>query len=152
MLNTTLVYIEKNGSYLMLHRIKKEKDTNKDKWLGVGGKLEEGESPHDSARREILEECGVRVLDLSYRGIITFVSDEYETEYMHLFSAQNYDGEINFECDEGVLEWVKKDKIPSLPIWEGDKIFLKLLEDEKRFFSLKLIYKGEKLVDYTLEF
>lgn len=152
MLNTTLSYIEKDGAYLMLHRIKKKNDANHDKWIGVGGKFEAGESPFDCARREILEECGIEVEDLSYRGIVTFVSDEYGTEYMHLFTASKYCGEINYECNEGALEWVKKDEIEKLPIWEGDKIFLKLLDTERRFFSLKLCYKGERLVNHKIEF
>ena len=152
MLNTTLSYIEKNGSYLMLHRVKKKNDVNHDKWIGVGGKFEEGESPFDCARREILEECGIAVKDLRYRGIVTFVSDEYGTEYMHLFTATDYEGEIRSDCDEGNLEWVKKDTVSSLPIWEGDKIFFRLLDTEDRFFSLKLVYKGETLVDHTVEY
>ncbi len=152
MKNTTLCYIEKDGAYLMIHRIKKENDENRDKWIGVGGKLEMGESPFDCARREIFEETGVTVTGLRYRGIITFVSDLYGTEYMHLFSADGYKGEINYECDEGVLEWVKKESVASLPIWEGDKLFLELLDTEKRFFSLKLEYEGDKLIKHTLEF
>ena len=152
MLNTTLCYIENDGAYLMLHRVKKINDMNKDKWLGVGGKLEAGESPFDGARREIYEECGVEVENLSYRGIITFVSDLYGTEYMHLFTADSYRGEINYDCDEGNLEWVPKDKICDLPIWEGDKIFFKLIDTETRFFSLKLCYEGDTLVSHELEF
>ena len=152
MINTTLCYIEKDGAYLMLHRIKKKNDMNKDKWLGIGGKLEPGETPFDCARREIREECGVEVENLSYRGIITFVSDLYGTEYMHLFSTDSFSGEINYDCDEGALEWVAKDKVYDLPIWEGDKIFFKLLETEKRFFSLKLCYVGDTLVSHNLEF
>ena len=152
MFNTTLCYIEKDGAYLMIHRIKKKNDMNKDKWLGVGGKLEEGESPFDCARREIKEETGVEVRDLNYRGIITFVSDLYGTEYMHLFTATEYDGEIDYDCDEGKLEWVKKEDVTSLPIWEGDKIFFALMENEVRFFSLKLCYEGDKLISHTLEF
>ena len=152
MLNTTLSYIEKDGAYLMLHRIKKKNDVNHDKWIGVGGKFEPGESPFDCARREIFEECGIKVKDLSYRGIVTFVSDEYGTEYMHLFTGAEYEGEIDYACDEGKLEWVKKEKVEELPIWEGDKIFLKLLDSEKRFFSLKLTYKKDRLVNHTLEF
>ncbi len=136
----------------MIHRIKKKNDMNKDKWLGVGGKLEDGESPFDCARREIYEECGIRVRDLSYRGIITFVSDLYGTEYMHLFTANEFDGEIDYDCDEGKLEWVKKEKIQELPIWEGDKIFFELIDKEERFFSLKLCYEGDRLVSHTLEF
>jgi 8-oxo-dGTP diphosphatase len=151
MKNTTLCYIEKDGAYLMMHRVKKVNDENHDKWIGVGGKLEAGESPYDCARREILEETGVTVRDLEYRGIVTFVSDIYGTEYMHLFTAKNYDGEICYDCDEGRLEWVKKEKVISLPIWDGDKIFLALLDTEKRFFSLKLCYQGDTLVDHVLE-
>lgn len=152
MINTTLSYIEKDGSYLMLHRIKKKNDVNHDKWIGVGGKFEAGESPFDCARREIFEECGIKVKDLNYRGIITFVSDEYGTEYMHLFTAKEFDGEIDYSCDEGNLEWVKKERIPELPIWEGDKIFLELLDKENRFFSLKLCYSKDMLTEHILEF
>ena len=107
MFNTTLCYIEKDGAYLMIHRVKKKNDMNKDKWIGVGGKFEEGESPFDCARREIKEETGLTVKNLSYRGIVTFVSDLYGTEYMHLFTATEYDGEIDYDCNEGKLEWVK---------------------------------------------
>jgi 8-oxo-dGTP diphosphatase len=135
----------------MMHRIKKENDENHDKWIGVGGKIEAGESPFDAARREIFEECALTPSKLDYRGIITFVSDEWGTEYMHLFTSSDFVGAPSLECDEGVLEWVKKEDIPSLPIWEGDKIFLSLLDTEKRFFSLKLIYQGEKLVEHILE-
>jgi len=152
MFNTTLCYIEKDGAYLMIHRIKKENDLNKDKWVGVGGKLEEGESPFDCVRREVYEETGVNIKDPRYRGIITFVSDKWGTEYMHLFTATDYDGEIDYDCDEGKLEWVKKELVPSLPIWEGDKIFFDLMEKEERFFSLKLCYEGDALVSHTLEF
>ena len=152
MFNTTLCYIEKDGAYLMIHRIKKINDMNKDKWIGVGGKLEEGETPFDCARREIKEETGIEVLDLNYRGIITFVSDLYGTEYMHLFTASEYIGEIDYNCDEGKLEWVKKEDIVNLPIWEGDKIFFRLMESESRFFSLKLVYDKDSLVSHTVYF
>lgn len=151
MKNTSLCYIEKDGAYLMIHRIKKKNDENHDKWIGVGGKFEARESPFDCARREIKEECGVSPKNLRYRGIVTFVSDEYGTEYMHLFTADGYEGEIDYNCDEGVLEWVKKEKIPSLPIWEGDKIFFDLLDSEERFFSLKLEYKKDKLINSFVE-
>ena len=152
MKNTTLCYIEKDGAYLMIHRVKKKNDENHDKWIGVGGKFEAGESPFDCARREILEECGVRPKNLRYRGIVTFVSDEYGTEYMHLFTADGYEGEIDYNCDEGILEWVKKEKIPSLPIWEGDKIFFDLIDREDRFFSLKLCDNGDVLVKSEIEY
>ena len=152
MLNTTLCYIENDGAYLMIHRIKKKNDMNKDKWIGVGGKLESGESPYDCARREILEETGASPEGLRYRGIVTFVSDEFGTEYMHLFTASGVIGEINYDCNEGTLEWVKKDKISSLPIWEGDKIFFELLDSDVPFFSLKLCYEGERLVSHKIEY
>ncbi len=152
MLNTTLCYIEKDGAYLMIHRVKKKNDMNQDKWIGVGGKFEAAESPFDCARREILEETGLTVKNLNYRGIVTFISDLYGTEYMHLFTATDFEGDINYNCDEGNLEWVKKENVNSLPIWEGDKIFFKLLDEEDRFFSLKLSYEGDRLVSSELEF
>ncbi len=152
MKQTTLCYIEQDGAYLMMHRVKKQNDENKDKWVGIGGKLEAGESPFDCARREILEETGLTPRQLRYRGIITFVSDLYGTEYMHLFTADGYTGTLAATCDEGNLEWVEKSRIPSLPIWEGDKLFLSLLDTEPRFFSLKLTYRGDTLVSHTLEF
>ncbi len=152
MKHTTLCYIEKDGAYLMMHRVKKQNDENKDKWVGIGGKLEAGESPFDCARREIAEETGIIPNDLRYRGIITFVSDLYGTEYMHLFTADGYTGALAATCDEGNLEWVEKARIHTLPIWEGDKIFLSLLDTEPRFFSLKLTYKGDTLIDSVLEF
>ena len=152
MKNTTLCYIEKDGRYLMIHRIKKINDENHDKWVGVGGKFEEGESPFDCARREIREEIGTDATGLCYRGIVTFVSDVYGTEYMHLFTADGYVGEIDYNCDEGVLEWVEKSRVADLPIWEGDRIFFELLNTEKRFFSLKLTYTGDALTDHAIEF
>lgn len=152
MKHTTLCYLEKDGSYLMLHRVKKINDENHDKWVGLGGKLEPAESPFDCVRREVFEEVGITLNSLRYAGFITFVSDLYGTEYMHLFHSEHFSGELKNECDEGVPRWVEKSKIPELPIWEGDKIFLKLLDTEKRFFSLKLVYEGDKLVSHTLEF
>jgi 8-oxo-dGTP diphosphatase len=152
MFNATLCYIEKDGAYLMIHRVKKENDLNHDKWIGVGGKFEAGESPFDCVKREVLEETGVTIKNPKYHGIITFVSDKWGTEYMHLFSATEYEGEINYDCNEGNLEWVKKEIIPTLPIWEGDKIFFKLMEKEERFFSLKLCYQGDVLSSHTLEY
>ena len=151
MKQTTLCYIEENEAYLMLHRVKKINDENKDKWVGVGGKLEYGESPFDCVRREAKEEVGVELTGLTYRGIITFVSNEFGTEYMHLFHAKGYSGSIAESCDEGIPKWVKKKDIEDLNIWEGDKIFLKLLDSEGRFFSLKLVYDGNKLISHTLE-
>ena len=151
MKNTTLCYIEKDGAYLMIHRVKKKNDENKDKWIGIGGKLEAGESPFDCARREVLEETGLTLENIRYRGIITFVSNIYGTEYMHLFSSDSFVGEIKKDCDEGNLEWIKKQNLYSLPMWEGDKIFLELLDTEERFFSLKLVYEGDTLIEDTLD-
>ena len=133
----------------MLHRTKKENDQSHDKWLGIGGKFEDKESPEDCALREIKEETGLTVTDYRYRGIVTFVSDEWETEYMHLFTADGFTGNI-IECDEGDLEWVKKKDVIKLPMWEGDRIFLDLIERDDPFFSLKLVYKGDRLIDAVL--
>ncbi len=149
MINTTLCYIEQDGKYLMLHRIKKENDLNHDKWIGIGGKFEDKESPEDCVIREALEETGLTLEKPKYRGIVTFVSDRYETEWMHLFTADTFSGIIK-ECDEGVLEWVEKETLYSLPLWEGDKIFLRLLDKDEPFFSLKLCYEGELLVRAVL--
>ena len=149
MKNTSLCYIEQNDSYLMLHRVKKVNDENHDKWIGIGGKFEEAESPEDCMRREMLEETGLTPQKWQYRGIVTFVSDEWGTEYMHLFKCTGFTGEMK-ECDEGVLEWIRKDKLLSLPIWEGDKIFLRLLDTDCPFFSLKLCYSGDKLTKAVL--
>ena len=152
MKNTTLTYIEKDGKYLMIHKNKKENDENRDKWLGIGGKIEDKESPFDCARREIREETGLEANILSYRGIITFVSDKYGTEYMHLFTCTDFSGTPVSECDEGELSWIDKVALRSLPMWEGDAIFLDLLDTERRFFSLKLVYEGERLVSSALDF
>ena len=150
MKNTSLCYIEKDGCYLMLHRVKKALDENRDKWIGIGGKFEAGESPEDCMLREVREETGLSLDSWRFRGIVTFVSDEWGTEYMHLFTAHSFTGTL-LDCDEGELEWVEKDRIPSLPIWEGDKIFLRLLDERADFFSLKLCYQGDKLVRAVLD-
>ena len=151
---TTLCYIEKDEKYLMLHRIKKENDCNKDKWIGVGGKFEEGESPEECLLREVKEETGLTLTSFRFRGIVTFVSDEWEGEYMHLFTADAYEGELLeqeiADCSEGRLEWVPKNEMETLNLWEGDKVFLRLLNERETFFSLKLRYEGEKLIESTL--
>lgn len=152
MKNTTLCYIEKDGKYLMIHRVKKVLDMNKDKWIGVGGKFEETETPFDCVRREIREETGLIAEKLNYRGLVTFVSNEFGTEYMHLFHTDGFSGELLADCPEGNLEWVDKNDIINLPLWEGDKIFLDLLTKDVPFFSLKLVYEGDKLVSHVLEF
>ena len=149
MKNTTLCYIQREGQYLMLHRVKKKNDVNQDKWVGIGGKFEDKESPEDCLLREVQEETGLTLTSYAYRGLVTFVSDQWETEYMHLFTADAFEGEIG-PCDEGNLEWVDKDKVKDLPIWVGDKIFLDLLTQEVPFFSLKLAYEGETLVEAVL--
>lgn len=144
-INSSLVYLEKDGKYLMLHRVKKENDLNKDKWLGVGGKFEFGESPEECAIRETLEETGLCISKINYRGIVTFVYGDI-TEYMHLFTSTSFSGKIK-ECDEGTLEWVDKKEVCNLPIWEGDKVFFRLIEkDDTPFFSLKLKYEGDTLI------
>ena len=144
MRNTTLVHLERDGCYLMLHRVRKERDENRDKWVGIGGKFEPGESPEDCALREVLEETGLTMHSWRYRGIVTFVSDEWGTEYMHLFWSDDFTGTLR-DCDEGELEWVDKQRILRLPIWEGDRIFLRLLDTDEPFFSLKLCYSGDRL-------
>ena len=152
MKNSTLCYIEKDGKYLMMHRVKKENDCNKDKWIGIGGKFEDGESPEECMVREVREETGLWITLWKYRGIVTFVSDIWETEYMHLFTADSFEGEPvkSEDCDEGNLEWVDICDVKNLPLWQGDKIFLDLLTKDVPFFSLKLTYKGEKLVAAVL--
>ncbi|WP_434310632.1 NUDIX hydrolase [Hominifimenecus sp. rT4P-3] len=144
MLFTTLCYIEKDDCYLMLHRVKKEHDLNKDKWIGVGGKFEEKESPEDCLLREVREETGLTLTRFRLRGIVTFVSDQWETEHMYLFTADQYQGEI-MPCPEGTLEWVPKAELNQLNLWEGDKIFFRLLEEDAPFFTLKVVYEGDQL-------
>ena len=149
MKNTSLCYLERGGQYLMLHRVKKENDENHDKWIGVGGKFEPGESPEDCVCREVREETGLRLTDYRYCGIVTFVNGDW-TEYMHLFHATGFTGALR-ECDEGVLEWVPIEQINALPAWEGDKIFLALMQQNRPFFSLKLVYEGEHLAEAVLD-
>lgn len=144
MKNTTLCYLLQGDQVLLLHRVKKENDLNHDKWIGIGGKFEEGESPEECLLREAWEETGLTLTDYRYRGIVTFVSNEWEGEYMHLYTATGWTGALK-ECNEGVLEWVSQEKMKELPQWEGDKIFLRLLEEEAPFFSLKLSYEGDRL-------
>ncbi len=149
MINTSLCYPEQDGKYLMMHRIKKKNDVNHDKWIGLGGKFEDGESPEECVCREVLEESGLVLHHPEYRGIVTFVCPPYPTEWMHLFTCRDFSGEIG-ECNEGCLEWVEKEKIRDLPIWEGDKIFFDLLDQNVPFFSLKLVYEDGNLKDAYL--
>lgn len=149
MKQTTLCYLERDGQYLMLHRVKKQHDENRDKWIGVGGKFEDGESPEDCVRREVFEETGLRLTKYQYRGLVTFVSDCWPTEYMHLFHATGFTGKPKV-CDEGELAWIDKRRLYTLQQWEGDRIFLKLLDEPVPFFSLKLVYQGEHLTQAVL--
>ena len=149
MRNVTLCYIEKNEKYLMLHRTKKENDINKDKWLGIGGKFEENESPEKCLLREVKEETGLTLNSYKLRCIITFVSNNCETEYMYVFTSKNFEGKLK-ECDEGELEWIDKQKIYDLNIWEGDKIFLEKIKDDCPFFTAEFEYNNDKLIRFLI--
>ncbi len=147
---TTLCYIEKDDKYLMLHRVKKERDINKDKWIGVGGHFEKGESPEECLLREVKEETGLTLTAWKFRGIVSFFSDKWHPEYMCLYTANGFEGEM-IECMEGTLEWVPKNQLDKLNLWTGDKIFFRLLEERKEFFSLKLCYEGDVLKEAVLD-
>ena len=147
---TTLCYIEKDGKYLMLHRIKKKSDINQGKWIGVGGHFEEGESPEECLIREVQEETGLFLTQYAFRGIVTFATDVQQTEYMCLNTANAFEGELT-ACNEGELAWIDKEKIEELELWEGDRIFLRLLAAEAPFFSLKLRYVGDVLQEAVLD-
>lgn len=149
MIHSVLCYVRRGEDVLMLHRIKKEKDINKDKWIGIGGKIEENESPDACLLREAKEETGLTLTSWQCHGIVTFLSDRYEGEYMYLFTADAFTGELT-DCDEGKLEWVPKDFLDSLPKWEGDQIFLDLLWQDAPFFLLTLRYCGEHLEEAVL--
>lgn len=146
---TTLCYLEKDNKYLMLHRIVKKNDVNKDKWIGIGGHFEYGESPEECLLREALEETGLTLTSYQFRGIITFLCDDYEPEYMCLYTADGFEGEMT-ECDEGTLEWVPKEEVKNLNLWTGDLIFFKLIEENAPFFSLKLRYENNVLKEACL--
>ncbi|MBQ2381683.1 MAG: 8-oxo-dGTP diphosphatase [Succinivibrio sp.] len=148
---TTICYLEKDDCYLMLHRVKKDNDINKDKWIGIGGHIEDGESPDECIVRETLEETGLTLNSYSLRGLITFVSDCYGVVYMFLYTSDDFSGVMNSQCNEGELEWIKKDKLFDLPLWEGDKVFFHLLETRKDFFSLKLVYSKDTLRQCILD-
>lgn len=147
---TTLCYLERDDCYLMLHRIVKENDENKDKWIGIGGRFEAGESPEECLLREVKEETGLTLTSYRFRGLITFLSDQWQTEYMCLYTADRFIGE-QIDCDEGVLQWVAKKDLHRLNLWQGDRIFLQLLADQAAFFSLKLSYQGEILQSAFLD-
>lgn len=143
---STLCYLEKDGMYLMMYRNKKAEDINQGKWIGIGGKVEEGETPEECLLREVKEETGFLLTRYRYRGLVTFVSEGQETEYMHLFTATQWEG-VPIECVEGTLQWVRKEEVFQLELWEGDPIFFRLLEERKEYFSLKLCYVENRLVD-----
>ena len=149
MRNTTLCYLEQDGQYLMLHRVKKSHDVNHGKWIGVGGKFEFQESPEDCLLREVREETGLTLKSWRYRGIVTFLYNDDEAEYMHLFTADGWTGTLK-DCAEGELRWVPRAEVGSLNLWEGDRIFLALLARDEPFFSLKLTYRGDDLVGAVL--
>ncbi len=151
MTNTTLCYIERGDAYLLLHRVKKEHDLNRDKWIGLGGKLEPGESPEDCLLREVREETGLTLTAWRFRGVVTFCYEAEPAEQMFLFTATGWTGTLRPDCDEGALEWVPKSQVDTLPVWAGDKIFFRLLAEEHRPFLLKLEYRGDTLVRAVLD-
>ncbi len=147
---TTLCYLEKGDKYLMLHRISKKHDMNKDKWIGIGGHFEGVESPEECLLREAKEETGLTLTSYRFRGLVTFIPDDKNSEYMCLYTADGWEGEMT-DCDEGKLEWVEKSRIGTLNLWEGDRIFMKLLKEDYPFFSLKLRYEGDCLMEAVLD-
>ena len=150
MILSTLCYIEKDNKYLMLHRTKKKNDINKDKWLGIGGKFEEGESPEECIVREVMEETGLKLNSYQLRTIVTYVSTNWETEYMYVFTSNDFTGNL-IECNEGDLQWIDKREVTKLNTWEGDKIFVEKLQNDSGFFTVKFEYDGDKLVKYNLK-
>lgn len=150
MIFSTLCYLEKDGKYLMLHRTKKKNDINKDKWLGIGGKFEDGESPEECIVREVKEETGLTLNTYKLRCAVTYVSTNWETEYMYVFTSNDFTGEL-IECNEGDLQWIGKDKVTELNTWEGDKIFVEKIKNNDSFFTVKFNYDGEKLIKYDLK-
>jgi 8-oxo-dGTP diphosphatase len=144
-INSSLCYLIRGDEVLMMHRTRKKNDINHDKWVAVGGRFEPGETPEECALREVKEETGLTMTDPQYRGIVTFINDQYETERMHLFTSETFEGEMT-DCDEGELTWVRIAEMDSLPQWEGDRIFHRLLKEKNPFFELELVYSGEKLL------
>lgn len=150
MIFSTLCYIEKDGKYLMLHRTKKKNDISKDKWLGIGGKFKEGESPEECIVRETKEETGLSLKSYKLRCIVTYVSTTWETEYMYVFTSNEFEGDV-IECNEGDLQWIDKNEVTNLNTWEGDKIFIEKIQNDNNFFTVKFEYDEEKLVKYDLK-
>lgn len=150
MMLSTVCYIEKEGKYLMLHRTKKKNDINEGKWLGIGGKFEDKESPEDCIIREVKEETGLTLNSVKLRGILTFINTICETEYIYVFTSNDFTGNL-IECNEGELKWVEKEKVTSLNLWEGDKIFIEKIKEESPFFTIKYVYDGDTLLHYDLK-
>lgn len=149
MVVSTLCYLEKDNKYLMLLRNKKEHDVNQGKWIGVGGKCEKGESPEECVIRETFEETGIKLESLKMRGVMTFASEGWEDEYIFVYTSDKFSGHIT-ECNEGELAWIDKDKIMDLNLWDGDRIFLDIMINSDKLFSIKLSYKGDDIVDKQL--
>lgn len=150
MILSTLYYIEKDNQYLMLHRTKKKNDMNKDKWIGIGGKFEQNESPEECVIREVKEETGLHLKSYQLRCIVTYVSTNWETEYMYVFTSDDFEGNM-IECNEGDLQWINKNEVTKLNIWEGDKIFIEKMQNDNKFFTVKFEYDGDKLLRYDLK-
>lgn len=150
MILSTVCYIEKEGKYLMLHRTKKKNDINEGKWLGIGGKFKDKESPEDCIIREVKEETGLTLNSVKLRGILTFINTICETEYIYVFTSNDFTGNL-IECNEGELKWVEKEKVTSLNLWEGDKIFIEKIKEESPFFTIKYVYDGDTLLHYDLK-
>ena len=155
---TTMCYITGPDGILMLHRVSKELDMNKGKWVGVGGKFENGESPAQCVIREIREETGLNPLDVRLAALITFnfldpdpSLADWDTEYMFVFVCDQFEGEVDFTCNEGNLAWVLEEVLPSLPMWEGDALFMAPVLGGAPFFSMKMIYRGDTLISWNLD-
>ena len=149
MIDSTLCYLLRGDEVLMMHRTRKKNDMNHDKWIAVGGRFEKDESPEDCALREVKEETGLTMTAWQYRGVVLFLNDQYPPERMHLFTSDAFEGELT-DCDEGELVWLPKEQLDTLPQWEGDRIFHRLLKEEVPFFELELVYSGEKLLTARL--
>lgn len=149
MIDSSLCYLYRGNQVLMMHRTRKKNDMNHDKWIAIGGRFEAGENPEECALREVREETGLTMIAPAYRGVVTFINDRYETERMHLFTADRFEGEMT-DCDEGELVWIPKEQMDALPQWEGDRIFHRLLDEGIPFFELELNYSGEKLLSAFL--
>ncbi len=150
MILSTLCYIEKDNQYLMLHRTKKKNDMNKDKWIGIGGKFGQNESPEECVIREVKEETGLHLKSYQLRCTVTYVSTNWENEYIYVFTSDDFEGNV-IECNEGDLQWINKDEVTKLNIWEGDKIFIEKMQNDNKFFTVKFEYDGDKLLRYDLK-